>query len=155
MFRSHSRCELAQAGSVKETTILRLVAPRRPMPQRSVGVAGRAATPGLRGVVPAILGLLLLAAGCAGHDPEGARPVVQGSVTATVETDPVPHDGDAADDPAIWVHPTDPGRSVILGTDKRGGSRCTTWPAGRSSTCRRLTSTTSTCAPASRWAAGA
>jgi 3-phytase len=30
-------------------------------------------------------------------------------------TDPVPHD---ADDPAIWVHPTDPGRSLILATDK-------------------------------------
>jgi 3-phytase len=31
------------------------------------------------------------------------------------ETEPVPHD---ADDPAIWVHPTDPSRSLILGTDK-------------------------------------
>jgi 3-phytase len=30
-------------------------------------------------------------------------------------TQPVPHD---ADDPAIWVHPTDPSRSLILGTDK-------------------------------------
>jgi 3-phytase len=100
---------------------LRLVAPRRPIPGRSVGAVGRPTSSGAPGVVPAILGLLLLAAGCAGRDPAGARPVVQGSVTATVETDPVPHDGDAADDPAIWVHPTDPGRSVILGTDKRGG----------------------------------
>jgi 3-phytase len=67
-----------------------------------------------------ILGLLLAVTGCAGG-PEGSRPVVQGRVTATVETDPVPHDGDAADDPAIWVHPRDPAKSVILGTDKRGG----------------------------------
>ncbi len=40
------------------------------------------------------------------------------SVLATVETDPVPSSGDAADDPAIWVHPTDPSLSVIIGTDK-------------------------------------
>jgi 3-phytase len=68
-----------------------------------------------------MVGLLLLTAACGGRDGEGSRAVVQGSVTATVETDPVPHDGDAADDPAIWVHPTDPAKSVIVGTDKRGG----------------------------------
>ncbi|WP_445269668.1 phytase [Streptomyces sp. DSM 41634] len=42
------------------------------------------------------------------------------SVTATVETAPVSHSGDAADDPAIWVHPTDPAKSVVVGTDKKG-----------------------------------
>ncbi|WP_370423392.1 phytase [Streptomyces sp. QH1-20] len=42
------------------------------------------------------------------------------TVTATVETAPVSHSGDAADDPAIWVHPTDPSRSVIVTTDKKG-----------------------------------
>ncbi|MFD8972641.1 phytase [Streptomyces sp. NPDC059593] len=42
------------------------------------------------------------------------------SVTATVETAPVSHSGDAADDPAIWVHPTDPAKSVVVGTDKQG-----------------------------------
>jgi 3-phytase len=41
--------------------------------------------------------------------------------TATAETAPVPHGGDAADDPAIWVHPTSPELSLILGTDKQGG----------------------------------
>src|SRR5690606_14558437 len=41
--------------------------------------------------------------------------------TATAETAPVPHAGDAADDPAIWVHPTDPSRSTVIGTDKLGG----------------------------------
>ena len=40
---------------------------------------------------------------------------------AMVQTDPVPHLGDAADDPAIWVNPTDPARSRVLGTDKKGG----------------------------------
>ena len=38
-----------------------------------------------------------------------------------VETAPVPHSGDAADDPAIWVNPSDPARSTIIGTDKLGG----------------------------------
>ncbi len=41
-------------------------------------------------------------------------------VSATVETDAVPSGGDA-DDPAIWVHPSDPSRSTIIGTDKEGG----------------------------------
>lgn len=40
---------------------------------------------------------------------------------ATVETAPVPNSGDAADDPAIWVHPQDPNLSTIIGTDKKGG----------------------------------
>jgi 3-phytase len=39
---------------------------------------------------------------------------------AAAETVPVPHDGDAADDPAIWVHPTDPSKSLVIGTDKKG-----------------------------------
>lgn len=43
------------------------------------------------------------------------------AVAAAVETDPVPSRGDAADDPAIWIHPTDPSRSVIIGTDKKAG----------------------------------
>ncbi len=43
------------------------------------------------------------------------------SVNATVETDPVPHGGDAADDPAIWINQADPSQSTIIGTDKQGG----------------------------------
>ncbi|OQY56733.1 MAG: hypothetical protein B6247_02680 [Candidatus Parabeggiatoa sp. nov. 2] len=42
-------------------------------------------------------------------------------VQATVETMPVPASGDAADDPAIWIHPSDPARSTIIGTQKQGG----------------------------------
>lgn len=38
-----------------------------------------------------------------------------------VQTDPIPSLGDAADDPAIWVHPSDPLKSRVLGTDKQGG----------------------------------
>ncbi|WP_185268010.1 phytase [Halopseudomonas xiamenensis] len=44
-------------------------------------------------------------------------PVVQ----PLVQTEPVPSVGDAADDPAIWLHPSDPARSRVLGTDKRNG----------------------------------
>ena len=40
---------------------------------------------------------------------------------ARAQTDPVPTEGDAADDPAIWIHPTDPSMSLVLGTDKKGG----------------------------------
>jgi 3-phytase len=43
------------------------------------------------------------------------------SVRPVVETDPSPHSGDTADDSAIWIHPTDPSLSLIIGDDKEGG----------------------------------
>lgn len=43
------------------------------------------------------------------------------TVSATVETEPVSGHGDAADDPAIWVHPTQPELSLIIGTQKKLG----------------------------------
>ncbi|MCA1605075.1 MAG: phytase [Acidobacteria bacterium] len=42
-------------------------------------------------------------------------------VSATLETQPLPHAADAADDPAIWVHPSNSSASTIIGTDKKGG----------------------------------
>ncbi len=42
-------------------------------------------------------------------------------VRAVVETEPVPHSKDAADDSAVWIHPTYPSLSTIIGTDKLGG----------------------------------
>jgi 3-phytase len=42
-------------------------------------------------------------------------------VSATVETEPVPSDGDAADDPAIWYNEFVPSLSTVIGTDKDGG----------------------------------
>lgn len=62
------------------------------------------------GTVPARAGEFLGA-------PAAAAP----AVPADLETDPMPHAGDAADDPAIWLHPEDPLRSTIIGTDKLGG----------------------------------
>jgi len=46
-----------------------------------------------------------------------ALPIVQ----ARAQTEPVARAGDAADDPAIWVHPTDPGAARVLGTNKKQG----------------------------------
>ena len=70
-----------------------------------------------------VLACVLLGATLGVATPRGAgtpqlAQVISG---ATVETAPVPHTGDAADDPAIWVHPSDPSQSTILGTDKLGG----------------------------------
>ncbi len=43
-------------------------------------------------------------------------------VMATMETTPVPSKDDAADDPCIWIHPTDPALSTIIGTHKKEGA---------------------------------
>ena len=42
-------------------------------------------------------------------------------IPSTGETVPVNHASDAMDDPAIWVHPTDPSKSLLIGNDKGGG----------------------------------
>ncbi|MCG9895464.1 MAG: phytase [Fimbriimonadaceae bacterium] len=69
--------------------------------------------------------LLLVAVGCqapAGESASGGTPAPADQAQAAVTplspiavTEPVPHD---ADDPAIWIHPTDPAKSRIWGTDK-------------------------------------
>jgi 3-phytase len=43
------------------------------------------------------------------------------TVEPTVETEPVTTYGDAADDPAIWIHPDDPAQSLVIGTNKKSG----------------------------------
>jgi 3-phytase len=73
----------------------------------------------------------MIAAGCQNtdivpkaRDVDGGRaatPTNGASVVAVVETEPVPHSDDAADDAAIWVDPADPSRSTVIGTDKDGG----------------------------------
>ena len=47
--------------------------------------------------------------------------IAQPVVAPSVETVPVPSDEDAADDAAIWVHPTQPEHSRIIVTDKSFG----------------------------------
>jgi 3-phytase len=56
--------------------------------------------------------------------PTVAGPLAGGPgqpITAHIETAAVPHGGDAADDVAVWIHPTSPSRSTIIATDKDGG----------------------------------
>lgn len=62
---------------------------------------------------------LMAVAACHGLSPSAKPRMAQ--ITAAVETTPVASAGDAADDPAIWVHPHDASKSLILGTDKRRG----------------------------------
>ncbi len=61
------------------------------------------------------------AAGATAATSEQTAVVAPPAVVPTVETDPVPNAGDAADDPAIWIHPSDPALSTVIGTDKAGG----------------------------------
>lgn len=64
---------------------------------------------------------VLLAAwlgGCAGAALPSAPTV---AVMAAAETVPVASAEDAADDPAIWVHPSDPAASLVIGTNKQRG----------------------------------
>ena len=90
-----------------------------------------------------LLGLtaLLLALFASQPDHSLAAPV---SVLATAETTPVPDATDAADDMAIWIHPTNPALSTVIGTDKLagGGSGCTTSPAISSTSISMATTTT-------------
>lgn len=72
-------------------------------------------------------GLLALAAGGAALAAEPAPtrdlpyPPTAPVVAPSAETAPVADPADAADDPAIWVNRSDPARSAIIGTNKKGG----------------------------------
>lgn len=55
------------------------------------------------------------------YDPTQAKPANFAIASPSGQTDPVTTFGDAADDPAIWVHPEDPALSVIIGTQKKRG----------------------------------
>ena len=52
---------------------------------------------------------------------DGSTAIDWPRVPPSVETVPVPSRGDAADDPAIWIHPDAPARSLVVATDKRSG----------------------------------
>jgi len=45
-------------------------------------------------------------------------PISENAIKPDIITEPTPHD---TDDPAIWIHPTDPTKSLIVGTDKEVG----------------------------------
>lgn len=69
---------------------------------------------------PAFAAALALTAAACASTPS---PAIEGQkfVMASMETAPAGAKGDAADDPALWLHPTDPAKSLILGTNKREG----------------------------------
>jgi myo-inositol-hexaphosphate 3-phosphohydrolase len=69
----------------------------------------------LAAVFAAVVVLTMTGVPAAALPPPSVLPVA-----ADGETAPVQHGGDAADDPAIWVHPSDPSRSVVIGNDKQG-----------------------------------
>jgi 3-phytase len=66
-----------------------------------------------------VLGFAIVLSAC------GLKRLADESSMATVlpvaETDPVESTDDAADDPAIWVHPDDPALSLIIGSQKKFG----------------------------------
>jgi 3-phytase len=59
--------------------------------------------------------------GTAAVDPRQPAPPTARIALPSVETQPVDDYGDAADDIAIWVHPRDPARSLIIGAQKKRG----------------------------------
>lgn len=52
------------------------------------------------------------------NDETDAPPPSAAAVKPVLETPPVDGSEDAADDPAIWVHPTDRSKSLIIGSNK-------------------------------------
>lgn len=69
--------------------------------------------------------ILFLLVSC-NRPPEGSQAAgahISFTVEALRETDPVPakKNEDSADDPAIWIHPENPEKSFIIGTNKKGG----------------------------------
>jgi myo-inositol-hexaphosphate 3-phosphohydrolase len=65
------------------------------------------------GAIAAVAAVAALPSGLVGSASAAAV-----SVCPTVETDQVHSSGDAADDSAIWIHPTDTALSTLIGTDK-------------------------------------
>ncbi len=68
----------------------------------------------------ALASKLSLAVG-APQDPRPLAPPSVPVVHAIYESAPAGSYGDAADDPAIWAHPSEPSKSLVLATDKKAG----------------------------------
>ena len=62
-----------------------------------------------------IIAFLLLSTLFIACKDDKLAPVAANAVKPTVVTEALPHD---TDDPSIWIHPTDPSKSIIVGTDK-------------------------------------
>ena len=75
-------------------------------------IASSSRTPIAGLVIALVAGMLALSAPPV---PAAGEPIH--TVTATVETTPSDSTGDSIDDPAIWVDPNDPSRSVVIAAD--------------------------------------
>jgi 3-phytase len=62
-----------------------------------------------------IIAFLLLSFSVIACKDDKLAPVAPNAVKPTIVTTALPHD---TDDPSIWIHPTDPSKSIIVGTDK-------------------------------------
>ncbi|MFB6319873.1 phytase [Saccharicrinis sp. FJH54] len=73
--------------------------------------------------IPSLLVFFVLSCNRPGEGSRKAGEHIKHLVNATTETTPVPEgrNDDSADDPAIWINRTDPEKSIIVGTDKKGG----------------------------------
>ena len=71
------------------------------------------------------IGALILATALAASCTRGrARPRSEArilEVAAALETEPVNTGGDSADDATLWVNPSDPAQSLVIGTNKKRG----------------------------------
>ncbi len=70
--------------------------------------------------VPCFLSVVLLS-GCVLTQGDGLLSKSAKPVFASVRNRTRRNASDAAGDPAIWVHPTDKSRNLIIGTDKKNG----------------------------------
>ena len=71
---------------------------------------------GWSGLAASLAVALILGPGCTSSPPApAAEPERPGQLTPKTVTERVVHD---TDDPAIWLHPTDPAQSLVIGTDK-------------------------------------
>ena len=66
-------------------------------------------------LITIILSILLIQTTCITQPSKEQKEIPFAKITPRVITDATKWD---TDDPAIWIHPTDPGKSLIIGTDK-------------------------------------
>ena len=71
----------------------------------------------MKALMAAVVASALLMVGFGFAGDAAAAPQL---VPSSVETVPGSHSGDSIDDPAIWVDPTDPSRSLVIANDKLG-----------------------------------
>lgn len=72
-------------------------------------------------ILPSAALLVVALVACSDDDGQAPIPSDTVDVMPIAETTPVASANDAADDPAIWINPENPEKSLIIGTDKKSG----------------------------------